>query len=148
MHHFATEMRTHVHISVAKWCIVGYGTSALWDLWSRSIVVAELGPLWFRQWFVVHSVPSHSLKQYVLMPQITSDSTASSIAWLGWQRKNKAKLHTTDPLWGEPVTGGPSNARKHGHVMASSRIPTVVLSGKKVTRLSRVKDIFFQWRLK
>ena len=31
MHHFATEMCTHVHISVIKWCIVGYGIDALWD---------------------------------------------------------------------------------------------------------------------
>ena len=27
----------NVHISVL-WCIVGYGTSALWDLWIRSII--------------------------------------------------------------------------------------------------------------
>ena len=33
MHHFLTEMCTHVHISVTKWCIVRYGTGALWDLW-------------------------------------------------------------------------------------------------------------------
>ena len=35
MHHFVTEMCTHVHISVTKWCIVGYGIGA-WDLhyWS------------------------------------------------------------------------------------------------------------------
>ena len=25
MHHFVTEMCTHVHISVTKWCILGYG---------------------------------------------------------------------------------------------------------------------------
>ena len=33
MHHFVTEMCTHVHISVTKWCIVGYDTDAFWDLW-------------------------------------------------------------------------------------------------------------------
>ena len=32
MHHFVTEMCTHVHISVTKWCIVEYGTDALWDM--------------------------------------------------------------------------------------------------------------------
>ena len=32
MHHFVTEMCTHVHISVTKWCIVGYGIGALWDV--------------------------------------------------------------------------------------------------------------------
>ena len=33
MHHFVAEMCTCVHISVTKWCIVGYGTDAFWDLW-------------------------------------------------------------------------------------------------------------------
>ena len=37
MHHFVTEMCTHVYISVTKWCIVGYGTDAFWDLWDKSI---------------------------------------------------------------------------------------------------------------
>ena len=37
MHHFVTEMCTHVHISDTKWYIVGYGTGAVWDLWDESI---------------------------------------------------------------------------------------------------------------
>ena len=37
MHHFVTEMCTCVHISVTKWCIVGYLYDALWDLWNGSI---------------------------------------------------------------------------------------------------------------
>ena len=32
MHHFVTEMCTRVHISVTKWCIVGYLSGALCDL--------------------------------------------------------------------------------------------------------------------
>ena len=36
MHHFVTEMCTHVHISVTKWCIVGYLHHTLWDLCNRS----------------------------------------------------------------------------------------------------------------
>ena len=32
MHYFVTEMSTKVHISVTKWCIVRYGTGALWYL--------------------------------------------------------------------------------------------------------------------
>ena len=48
MHHFVTEICKHVHISVTKWCfvgylsavhisgtkwyVVGYGTCALWDM--------------------------------------------------------------------------------------------------------------------
>ena len=42
MHHFETEMCTHVHISVTKWCIVGYRTGALWDLHNRSISSPKL----------------------------------------------------------------------------------------------------------
>ena len=37
MHHFVTEMCTHVHISVTKWCIVGYRRRVLWELWDWSI---------------------------------------------------------------------------------------------------------------
>ena len=37
MQHFVTEMCTGVHISVTKWCIVGYLSGALWDLWDGSI---------------------------------------------------------------------------------------------------------------
>ena len=32
MPHFVRGICTHGHISVTKWCIVGYGTGALWDL--------------------------------------------------------------------------------------------------------------------
>ena len=39
MHHFLTEMCTCVHISVTKWCIVGYLSDALWDLWDGSIII-------------------------------------------------------------------------------------------------------------
>ena len=40
MHHFVTEKCTYVHISVTKWCIVGYLSDALWDLWDGSITPA------------------------------------------------------------------------------------------------------------
>ena len=33
MHHFVTEICTCVHISVTKWCIVGYLANILWDVW-------------------------------------------------------------------------------------------------------------------
>ena len=42
MHHFVTEMCTRVNISVTKWCIMGYGTGALWDLCNRSFAIAKL----------------------------------------------------------------------------------------------------------
>ena len=37
MHFFVTEMCTGVHISVTKWCIVGYLYNALWDMWDGFI---------------------------------------------------------------------------------------------------------------
>ena len=37
MHHFVTEIRTCVHISVTKWCIMGCLSIELWDLWDGSI---------------------------------------------------------------------------------------------------------------
>ena len=39
MHYFVTEMYAHVHISVTKWCIAGYGTGALWDLCNMSLYI-------------------------------------------------------------------------------------------------------------
>ena len=45
MHHFLTKMYTHVHIFATKWCIVGYGTGALWDFCNRSILFNVL-TLW------------------------------------------------------------------------------------------------------
>ena len=33
------NMCTRVHISVTKWCIVGYGTASLWDLCNRSMTI-------------------------------------------------------------------------------------------------------------
>ena len=41
MHNFVTEMCTHVHISVTKWCIMGYLFNAFWDLWALSLLVGR-----------------------------------------------------------------------------------------------------------
>ena len=51
MHHFVTEMCTHVHISVTKWCIPGYGTGVCWDLCDRPIAVRSRGIM--QTWSVV-----------------------------------------------------------------------------------------------
>ena len=62
MHHFVTEMCTHVHISVTKWCIVGYRTGALWDLRDGSICrrdVCKLCPVWL--WMSRVSLPRYVL---------------------------------------------------------------------------------------
>ena len=40
MHHFVIEMCTHVHNSITKRCIVGYGTGASRDLCNRCVVAA------------------------------------------------------------------------------------------------------------
>ena len=54
MHHFVTEMGTHVYISVTKCCIVACGTGALWDLCSRSIIVWHgLWAMLFSDWALV-----------------------------------------------------------------------------------------------
>ena len=37
LYHFVTEISEHVYSSVTKWRIVGYRSSALWDLCNRSI---------------------------------------------------------------------------------------------------------------
>ena len=39
MHHFVTEICTCVHITVIKWCNVGYLSNALWYLWHWFIVL-------------------------------------------------------------------------------------------------------------
>ena len=52
----------NVHISVTKWCIVGYGTDALWDLFNRPItscsflwdVITYPCPhIWYQQLFAI-----------------------------------------------------------------------------------------------
>ena len=55
MQHFVTEMCTHVHISVTKWCIAGYGIGAFGDLQNRSNHVSSRYLMNFA--FFVHVVP-------------------------------------------------------------------------------------------
>ena len=33
MHNFVTEKRPYLHILATKWCILGYLSNTLWDLW-------------------------------------------------------------------------------------------------------------------
>ena len=44
MHQFVTEMCTNVHISVTKWCIMGFLFDALWDLWDGYINLSTRSP--------------------------------------------------------------------------------------------------------
>ena len=62
MHHFVTEMCTCVHISVTKWCIVGYLCDALWDLWDWSI---DTGPRYLRLIYPDQSLISAQLMVYI-----------------------------------------------------------------------------------
>ena len=48
---------TCVNISVTKWCIVGYGTDAFWDLWDGSIV--QLEGCWSNLWVDLITVCQH-----------------------------------------------------------------------------------------
>ena len=41
IHHFVTEICTHVQISVIKWRFVGYLSNALWDLCNKSITICQ-----------------------------------------------------------------------------------------------------------
>ena len=52
MHHFVTEMCICVHISVKKWCILGYLTSALWDLFDECILPCPNPSIYWHLWFV------------------------------------------------------------------------------------------------
>ena len=65
MHHFVTEMCTHVHISVTKWSIVGYGTGALWDLCHMSL-------LYFKRRNMGYS--GSTLQCYTYLDEISSPS--------------------------------------------------------------------------
>ena len=47
MHHCVTEMCTHVHISVSKRCIVGYGNVVMWHLCHRSIYNCRMSVIVF-----------------------------------------------------------------------------------------------------
>ena len=60
MHHFVTEMCTWVHISVTKWCFVGYLSDTLWALWDASIrPVLWLLLLWL--WLLGQIISSHKI---------------------------------------------------------------------------------------
>ena len=59
MQHFVTEMCTCVPISVTKWCIVGYLSDALWDLWDVSI------PWLLMAWRRSQCISSHSFDRAV-----------------------------------------------------------------------------------
>ena len=64
MHHFVTEICTCVHISVRKWCIVGYMTNAQWDLRDGSIswYYTVLSSCHKREDELVITVPADSLE--------------------------------------------------------------------------------------
>ena len=61
MHHFVTEMCTHVHISVTMWCTVGYSTDALSDMWIGSVRVCFIkhAPGFVAFCFVILILPVH-----------------------------------------------------------------------------------------
>ena len=124
MHHFVTEMCTHMHISVTKWCIVGYGTGALWDLSDRSIQTTnpvayltikplvglniETGPRFstymctYFNWFSVrlglNTTNGNPSWCSILRPEQTGRYFADDIVMTS---SNGNGFHVTGPLWGE-----------------------------------------------
>ena len=55
MCHFVTEMCIYVHISVTKWCIVGYLSGALWDFWSETGLFCMKFRAWSHYWSIIYS---------------------------------------------------------------------------------------------
>ena len=99
MHHFVTKMCTCVHISVTKWCIVGYGTDAFWDLWDGSI------EMWY--WRIFHhclqmtpwssdSVSTNDSFLYGQFPNICQNNITGNV---GFDTQSACIPSTQDPLW-------------------------------------------------
>ena len=81
MHHF-TEMCTHVHIYFTKWCIVGCGTGAVWDLCNRSIEVVHAVLLFVTHHFMLLS-KSYFLYDFLDKAKISSWFPFCCCKWPG-----------------------------------------------------------------
>ena len=62
MHNFVTEMCTHVYICVTKFCIVEYGTDAVWDLWDWFIAIPRARCIEILCEILTFSFRRHTLK--------------------------------------------------------------------------------------
>ena len=68
VHNFVTEMCTCVHISVTQWCIVGYLSDALWDLWDGAIAHHIIATFYWLtafnsyDWLDHHTLKYHNLR--------------------------------------------------------------------------------------
>ena len=76
MHHFITEMCTSVHISVTKWCIVGYLSNELWDLWDGLIVFCY--NVWYPNCSIYGSFMAHNNQQW---------TTSWKASWKEWPKR-------------------------------------------------------------
>ena len=91
MHNFVTEMYTYVYISVTKWCIVGHGTGALWNLWIRS------NPINVRWHFYIGTAPS--MWQLSFRKSLTVLQIDSSFYPLPWQHIGSGGQGLKRHLW-------------------------------------------------
>ena len=73
---FCTEMCTRMHIFVTKWCIVGSGTGALWDLWDSRVCSQR-----------------HGTKSYI--EKKTSPCWRKIRHWLHWYPQTPTKISST-----------------------------------------------------
>ena len=101
MHHFITEICTRVHISVKRWCIVGYLSDALWDLWDESIDIIRCWIhkeyhilfVWCFEYFIwkwQRNIVKKLCHMSIPLPQNTDHSTVCSTAYPGnWQRNHQ-----------------------------------------------------------
>ena len=94
MHHFVSEMCTHGHISVTKWCMVGHQTGALWDLLNRPVAYHKLRnvysnhrcrPIYKSDENISLSCPRQMLRQ---TDEWTDHTTISTRVWWHYNMAN------------------------------------------------------------
>ena len=95
MHHFVTEICTHVYIFVIKWCIVRYGTGELWDTCNSSILYIYLT-------YCEHELRYEHGRRTDVLPQ----------TWLAFMKYGRIKHHTdfkdmtrqiNSPIWHQVI---------------------------------------------
>ena len=94
MHHFLTEACTHVHISVTKWCIVGYRVGALWGLCDRCIRMFAITYIYCAANFVTW--PQNA--QRFLNKQVYNPAVSNIGLILDRLRYNVACLNGSEPV--------------------------------------------------
>ena len=87
MHHFVTEMCTCVHIYATEWCIEGYLSDALWDLWDGSIdtdrLVLRCVKVW-QSWAWFHQHETKGVQQLPATTKGSCDTWHQTLVHFSW----------------------------------------------------------------